>query len=131
MSAVEFMSAEHVAAMNALLEDAPSVRKACSELPVPRVMAYRLADGPDGGDVHWAMTFTDTVRFSLQEHPEPDVCFVGDWTKMILASQGSREGEPQDPNLTIEGDAAVLAEIGAALEVARSVATVPVDFPIA
>lgn len=126
---MEFMSEQHVASMNALLEDAPEVREACAGLSRPRTMAYRLTSGPTGADVHWTLSFSDTARFSLQEHPAPDICFVGDWRRMIQASQSARTGEPLDPQLDIEGDAAVLAEIGPVMEIARAVATVPVEFP--
>jgi hypothetical protein len=126
---MEFMSEEHVAAMNALLEDAPQVREACAQLDRPRTMSYRLADGPAGRDVHWAVTFTDTVRFSLDEKAEPDVLLVGSWTQMIRASRANRHGEQIDPGVSIEGDAAVLAEVGPVLEASRAAATLPVQFP--
>lgn len=126
---MEFMSADHVSAMNALLEDAPQVRKACAGLSGDRSMAYRLVDGPDGAEVHWTVTFTDTVRFFLTEHVTPDVLFVGDWRQMIRASKANRNGEQLDPGVSIVGDSAVLAEIGPVLETARSVATVPITFP--
>ena len=129
MSALEFMSADHVAAMNALLEDAPQVRKACAGLSGDRSMGYRLVGGPDGADVHWTVTFTDTVRFFLTEQMTPDVLFVGDWRQMIRASKASRDGEQLDPAVSIVGDAAVLAEIGPVMETARSVATLPITFP--
>src|SRR5690606_4086100 len=79
VSPVEFMSAEHINVMNELLRDAPDVRAACAQLSQPRTMTYRLTDGPGGQVVHWTITFADTVQFSLDEAPAPDVRFVGDW----------------------------------------------------
>ncbi|WP_068800738.1 hypothetical protein [Pseudonocardia sp. HH130630-07] len=126
------MSPEHVTAMNALLRDDPTVRAACARVPGRRVLAYRLADGPGGRDVHWTVTVGGTggtVRFGLDEVPDPDVLVVGEWPRMIRATRASRDGVEQDPGCTAEGDTAVLAEIGEALAVARAVATLPVEFP--
>src|SRR5688500_6663174 len=99
-----FMYADHVAAMNAILEDNPAVRAACATLPQPRAMSYRLADGHDGNTVHWTTTFSDTARFSLVEHPSPDIVFVGDWRQMVRASKANRDGETVDPGVTVEGE---------------------------
>lgn len=126
---MEFMSAEHIAAMNAILEGDPAVRAACTGLSRPYEMTYVLSDGPGGGDVHWTITFGDTMRFSLHEVPSADVRFIGDWKQMIRASSAGRRGEQVDAGVTIEGDTAALAEISPVLEVGRDVATMPVDFP--
>ena len=75
------------------------------------------------------MTFTDTVRFGLDEVAEPDVLFVGDWRQMILASQGNRSGERLDPGVVMQGDMAVMEEIGPAFAAAQGLATIPVEFP--
>jgi hypothetical protein len=123
-----FMSQEHVDAMNALLADSEVVRDACRQLSRPRTIGYLLHDGPDGGPVHWRMSFADTVRFDLQQG-ETDVLFAGDWAQMIRASRANREQQSVDPGLVVEGEPAVLEEVGPALDTARSVATVPVDFP--
>lgn len=124
-----FMSPEHVATMNELLDASAEVRAACSVLPQPRVMAYALEDGPDRRTVHWAMSFHDTVRFSLDPAAEPDVLLRGDWRRMMRASEVNRRGETADPGVTVEGNVGVLAEIGPVLELARSVATLDVEFP--
>jgi hypothetical protein len=126
---MEFMSAEHVDTMNALLADAPTVREACGRLSRPYVIAYRLSDGPGGQDVHWTLTFDETVQFGLTEHPHPDVVIVGDWTDMIAATVSSRTGAPREPNVTYEGDPDALKMTDPALEAARAIATVDVDFP--
>ena len=127
-TAPEFMSPEHVDRMNALLAGSEELRAACAGLAAPRVMAYRLADGPAGRTVHWRMLFHDTVRFELTEGPA-EVVYVGDWAQMIRAARAGRDGAVVDPGLRVEGDPAVLTEIAPVMELARDVATVPVDFP--
>lgn len=124
-----FMSSEHVAAMNALLDASTEVRAACSALPQPRVMAYALEDGPDGHTVHWVASFRSTMQFSLDAVDQPDVLLRGDWRQVVRASDANRRGELVDPGVVVEGDAGVLAEVGPVLELARSVATLDVEFP--
>lgn len=127
-----FMSQEHVDAMNELLERSADVREACAATPTGpagRVLAYRLTDGPEGSTVRWSITFTDTVRFALEEHPSPDVTFVGDWSRMIRAARASRAGEPLDPGVEVVGDLEVMAAVGPAFAAAQAVATLPVEFP--
>jgi len=123
-----FMSPEHVAAMNAILEKDDAVRTACAELEKPLTMGYALSDGPDGETVYWAMTFTDTVRFSL-EKVDADLLFTGDWTRMVRASRDSRGGQTTDPGVEAVGDLAVLQSTGRVFALAQAVATVPVEFP--
>lgn len=126
---MEFMSADHIATMNALLRDAPTVRAACARLGQPRVLSYYLTDGPGGEPVHWTVTFGETVQFSLAEASTSDVRFVGDWTRMIQAARASQNGDKADSGVSLEGDHSVFAEINAVLETARAVATVDVDYP--
>ncbi|PKW16227.1 hypothetical protein [Saccharopolyspora spinosa] len=126
---MEFMSVEHVAAMNKLLQDAPDVRSACTQLSRARVVSYLLTGGPNGEEVHWTITFGDTVQFSLEEASSPDARFVGDWTQMIRAVSAGRGGAQVDAGVSIDGDGSVLAGINTTLETARAVATVPVEFP--
>lgn len=128
MTSVEFMSQQHVDRMNALLESSAEVRSACSQLPAPRTLAYRLAEGPDGRDVHWRVTCRDTVQFSLDDGPA-DLVLVGGWAQMIRSSRAARDGEAVDAGVSVEGDPAVLAEVGPVLAVARTAATVDVRFP--
>lgn len=125
---VEFMSQQHVERMNQLLAASAEVRAACASLPAPRVLGYRLTNGPGGQTVHWRMSFQDTVQFQLEDLPS-DVLYVGDWSLMIRASRSSREKEAVDPQVVVEGDPAVLAEIGPVMAVARTVATLDVHFP--
>lgn len=126
---MEFMSAAHVNAMNTLLADAPTVREECRRLSRPLVFAYRLSDGPTGATVHWTVSFDDTVRFSLDEHPQPDVVIVGDWADVIAATASGRYGEPREPDVSLEGDPEVLTLTSPALEAARAIATIDVEFP--
>jgi hypothetical protein len=123
-----FMSAQHVAAMNDILDRSPEVRAACALLPGPRTVGYRLAHGPDGATVHWAVTFQETVVFGL-DWRDADVVFVGDWAAAVRSAQARREGGAVDPALSVEGDAAVLKEVGPALAAAAAIAVVPVEFP--
>ena len=92
-------------------------------------MSYDLADGPSSATVHWTMTFERTVRFSLDRPAEPDVILVGDWAQMVRSARAGRDGQSVDPGVTVAGNADVLAEIGPAFDAARSVATIPVEFP--
>jgi hypothetical protein len=48
---------------------------------------------------------------------------------MMRTTKASREGRQEDPGVTVTGDRAVVAETQAVLEVARAVATLPVEFP--
>lgn len=123
-----FMSPEHVARMNAILAADEAVRRACSELDAPVMLAYALADGPGGETVHWTMSFTDTVRFGL-EAVEADLLFTGDWQRMIRASKASREGSPQGPGVIPVGDLTLLETVGPVFALAQGVATIPVEFP--
>lgn len=126
---MEYMSAEHMAAMNELLQSAPEVRAACDQLGESRVMSYLLTNGPDHEDVHWTITFTDTIRFSPEEAAAPDLRFTGDWRQMIRSARAGREGKQIDPGVAIDGDPAICAAILTAFESARGIATLPVEFP--
>ena len=126
--AVEFMSQQHVDMMNTLLDRSEEVRFACTSLPRPRAVAYRLSNGPDGGLVHWHMSCSDTVRFSLSQLPT-DALMVGDWTQVIRATRARGNGANVDPEVEVQGDASVLVELAPILELARAAAAVPVTFP--
>jgi hypothetical protein len=128
MSKPVFMSPEHVAAMNAILEGDAAVRTACAELEKPFTMGYALSDGPHGETVYWAMTFTDTVRFSL-EKTDADLLFTGDWARMVRASRDNRSGQATDPGVEAVGDLNVLQTIGPVFALAQAIATIPVEFP--
>jgi hypothetical protein len=126
---MEFMSAEHVEAMNTILEASAPVREACAALAAPGVLAYRLSDGPGGATVHWAVTCSDTVRFSLEAASAPDVLLTGDWARMVRGARANREGETVDPGVSVQGSPERMAELAAILATASAFATLPVDFP--
>jgi hypothetical protein len=126
---MEFMSPEHVAAMNDVLEQSEDVRAACAGIGRPSVLAFRLSDGPGGADVHWTMIFHDRMRFSLDKHPSPDVLITGDWKRMILATAAGRRGEVLDPGVEITGDQQLLMRLNQILDLGRRVATFEVSFP--
>lgn len=90
-------------------------------------MVQRLDDGPGGQRVYYAMTFTDTVRFSLGDLPDADIVLVGDWGMMIAAARAAREGRTEDAGMSLERGEEALVEIGEIFALARTVATVPVD----
>lgn len=126
----EFMSHEHVAAMNDRLRTADDVRAACRELGQPRAMLYRLRNGPDGGsDVFWTLTYEDTIQFALADHPDPDVVLTGDWHTMLRAVRAARSGESAAPDLQVQGDPEVFARLNAILDIARPVATLDTVIP--
>jgi hypothetical protein len=122
------MSPEHVAVMNALLEDDEAVRAACADLAAPFTLGYELADGPGGETVHWSMAFTDTVRFGL-EKVDADLLFRGDWARMVRASKGNRDGQPGDPGVEPVGDLEAFQRVAGVFAAAQAAATVPVQFP--
>jgi hypothetical protein len=124
-----FMSPEHVAAMNQVLARDEAIRQACAELDEPRVLAFRLSDGPGGADVHWTITFDGTLRFSLDEYSSPDILITGDWRRMIRATEAGRRGAAIDPGVEVHGDPALLAQLMEIFELGRKVATFDVRFP--
>lgn len=126
---MDFMSPEHVAAMNERLRDADVVRAACRELGRTRVLQFQLADGPDGADVYWTLTYDHTMRFGLEPHPEPDVVLSGDWTNMIRATVSAHSDEPVPHEIVIQGDAELYPKLMAILELARPLATFDTRLP--
>jgi len=130
--AVPFMSAPHVALMNARLEASAVVRQACAELSADATIGYRLRDEDTGALVSWQMRFSrrDGIRFALGEPDSPsDMTLVTGYWKMLDAVKAQRRNEPADPGIQVEGDAAVFARVGPVFALAQSVATVPVIFP--
>lgn len=129
MTAVQFMSPEHVAAMNAALVDDAEVRAACAALGGPKVLAYRLSDGPGGSTVHWTVTFDGTVSFGLEHDPRADVVLVGDWGAVVRATAAQREGRTESPVVSFEGDVALLGSLVPVLDAARQRASFDTTFP--
>jgi len=127
MSDPLFMSPEHVDLMNERLEANAVVRGACAALPGAASMGYCLHDGPDGDPVHWAVFFSDTVRFSLSEQP-CDLLFTGDWRAMIASVRAAQRGQVVDTGLVASGDETLLESLGQVLAVAQS-AAVPATLP--
>jgi hypothetical protein len=128
----EFMSAAHVEQMNRLLAASEETRAATADLDREIVLAYRLADGPDGQTVHWQMRFSpaDGMAFALGPPDRAaDLTLVGDWRHMIAQTKVAREGGEPRLDLDVEGDPSVMEEIGAAFAAGQAVATVPVTFP--
>lgn len=128
-SSLEFMSPDHVAVMNERLRTADDVRDACRALDGPRVLLYRLRNGPDGRVVFWTLIYEDTIQFSLEDHDSPDVVLTGDWQTMISAVQAARDGGTSAPNLQIRGDTTVFAQLNEIFDIARPVATLYTAIP--
>lgn len=126
---MEFMSPEHIAAMNERLRRAEVVRAACRDLGAPRVLQFHLADGPGGADVYWTVEYRHTMQFSLESHPEPDVVLSGDSTNQIRATISARTDKPVPQNISIQGDPAILEQLKAIIEIARPFATFDTRFP--
>ena len=130
MTMPQFMSAEHVAAMNTLLADSAEVREAGIALGRTYRLAYVLSDGRDGGDEHWLMSLGPAgVRFALEPEPDADITFRADWRAIVDTSKAAREGRDLDPGVTVEGDVTVLATVAPAFAAAQRVATLEVDWP--
>jgi hypothetical protein len=130
MTRPQFMSAEHVAAMNVTLADSAEVREASSALERTYTMAYVLSDGREGRDEYWLMSLgPDGVHFALDHKPDASVIFRGDWRTMVEASKAGREGRQVDPGVTVEGDAGVLDAVATVFATAQRVATLEVDWP--
>jgi hypothetical protein len=127
---MEYMSDEHIAAMNTRLAGSQEVRALCSALPRPISLAIELSDGPGGETVHWTFTVTDAARFSRDPCPAADVSMTGDWTKMMLSSRALTTGQELDPEVDITGDLEALEQLLAIRNAsAPSVAGMPVTFP--
>lgn len=125
-----FMSAEHVAAMNVLLEAAPEVQRLCAWLPRDYLVAYDLADGP--GRVLWSVQIgrSSGVRFGLGPPPgAPDVTIKASYREMVAATRAARNGKASSAPMAVDGDAAVLQEVAPVLAAARAAAAVDVEFP--
>lgn len=131
---MEFMSQEHVDAMNALLDGSAEVQAAAGEQARDYVLVYELTDGPDeGATVYWELRLgPDGTRFALTPNPAADLRFSGDWHTAVTAIARSRRGEQvDDAGLITAGDAeAVMAAVGRTFAVARGVATLDATFPV-
>lgn len=131
---MDFMSQEHVEAMNELLAGSEQVSAAARKLPREYVLAYELTDGPaDGASVYWQLRFgAGGTTFALTEAPDADVLLRGDWFVALTAMAHSRRGgEPVDDGLVAEGDVeSLMAAVGEQFAVAREVATLETTFPV-
>lgn len=117
--------------MNQILSADNEVATLCRALDRRYSLLYNLADGPDGGPVHWSVVFDPEsgMRMGLDDLADADLRFVGDWGETIRASAAHRRGIEQDPGITVVGDPGVIDIIGAAYAASRRVATVDVTFP--
>ncbi|MGO4258863.1 hypothetical protein [Marmoricola sp. RAF53] len=125
----EYMSREHVDAMNELLLDDAAVRAACAQLDRPRAMTFHVLDGPGGEDIFWTMLFDTTLQFLLHEQPEADILVTVSWDDMLDATRAARAGAPGAPRLDVRGSAALFTQLLAIMEVGRAVATLDIRLP--
>lgn len=127
---LEFMSAQHVAAMNAQLADAPDVLAAANELRADYVLAYRLDDAPDGVPIYWTMALGPSgVRFSLEPPVHADVLITSDWTRRMLSLHAVRVGNVIECPEQIDGDPELLGRLLAVVALGQRVATMPTRLP--
>lgn len=125
---MQFMSQEHVDAMNRRLEAAPELEPVLRTLDRDYRMLYRLSD--PAGTVYWGLTVgPGGVAFSLTELTNADVTLVADHREMVRASRLARDGVQADIDVKTEGDASILGRIGPAVEAARGIATLDVEYP--
>jgi hypothetical protein len=131
MTRLAFMSQEHVDEMNALIAGSLQVRKAATELGTDRVLAFELADGPDGDTVWWLLDVGPSgFQFRLGEPTtQPDVVIRADFTAMIRAVRAEREGRQEEYPQEVVGDPELMARIFEVLEVARPIATLDTELP--
>lgn len=131
---MEFMSQEHVGAMNELLAASEEVAAAAKELSREYVLAYELTDGPvDGATVYWQLRLSpEGTAFTLTPAPQADLWLRGDWRSALTSMANSRNGDSESDNsLTPEGDfESFMAAVGEQFAVARKVATIPATFPV-
>ncbi len=129
MRKLSFMSAEHVAEMNRLLDASAAVHEASAALDRLYVLHYDLSDGPRGEQVHWTMTFaSDGVRFGLEAPDRADIVVAASYDDAIEASRASREGREPRTKLQMDGDPAVLQTIAPTFAAAQATATIDVEF---
>lgn len=127
---IKFMSRDHVAAMNEILATSTAARTAGAALDRDYVLGYRLTDGPGGDVVHWTFRLgPGGLALSLDPADRPDVLITGDYGDAIRASQAAREGRQLQTSFETDGDVTVLERIAPAFAVARSAATLDVEFP--
>lgn len=128
---MEFMSPEHVTAMNAVLASSDAVRSAARLLPQTVLVAYELRRESVSELVHWTLELgPQGARFGLEPPAqEADIVLRGSWGVVVGASREARLGREVDTQLELSGDVEVLAAAQDLFRVVREVATVDVDFP--
>lgn len=126
-----FMSPEHVAAMNLALAGSAEVREACRALARSGTVHYRLSGGPDGF-VDWTVAVSpDGLSFGLESPTEADVVIESGYAEMVRSARAAREDRtpPTAEPPVITGDTNFVRDLSPVLALARSVATVEVEFP--
>lgn len=130
---MEFMSQQHIDAMNELLAGSDEVKTAGRTLARDYVLAWELSGGPDGGaTVYWQLRFgPEGTAFTLTPADDADLRYVGDWRAALTTMARARDGETVQQPWKVEGDeGAVMAAVGEQFAVSQKVATLPATFPV-
>lgn len=130
---MEFMSQQHIDAMNELLAGSDEVKTVDKTLSRDYVLAWELTDGPDdGATVYWQLRFgPEGTAFALTPADDADLRYVGDWRAALTTMARARDGETVDQPWKVEGDEdAVMAAVGEQFAVSEKVATITTTFPV-
>lgn len=131
MSKPIYMSAEHLSAMNGILQQDADSKLECSKLGRDYQLTYELDN--DGTTVWWTIEMNRErgVQFHLAPPiGQADTHYRGKYWAMIDATRRSRAGEAVDLPLEMTGDPGIFAVIGPALAAARKAATLDSDIPV-
>ena len=127
---MQFMSPEHVAAMNEILAGDPGVRTLAAALDREYRLLYELRDGPHGSTEYWSLTLgPQGVRFGLAPVNAPDLTLRAGYYPMVASSRAAREGRAAEADIVTDGDPSVMERVGPVFARAQSVATLDVEFP--
>ncbi|MFI6598620.1 hypothetical protein ACIBHX_20365 [Nonomuraea sp. NPDC050536] len=131
MGVLKFMSAEHVALMNALLAEAREVRAAAAALGGEYVWLYELTGCPDGATVYWSATIGAAgLRFDLDRPDDPaDIVVRADWTELMRSLHAQKSGVRVEVRQEVIGDPDLLERLGEVLALGQGVATVETRLP--
>ena len=124
-----FMSHEHVALVNQLLEG--QLLEECSGLDRDLHVHYEIADDPEGIRT-WTVTVGPSgMRLALDQHVDDPVLLVREnYFDAAAAAAATRVGGNHDYDpVHVMNDAEGFARVAAVVEASRAIATVDVDFP--
>jgi hypothetical protein len=133
MTRMTFMSAEHVAAMNARLAAAADVRAAVAKLEREILWVHKLWDDHAGRYVWWQNRFSPAEGISLalgKPEREPTTLFTGNYWDMVAAVAETVAGRPREAPVKIEsGDPDFMRDVADIHSLAWQAALIDVDYP--